>query len=324
MKESEIRPRELFNKYLELAQKDVETYFSNCEYSERKCPACADDGSFNFKKKGFDYHLCSQCDTLYVNPLPEDAAFINYYSESPSTRFWATDFFKHTEEARREKIFIPRVNLVREIISRYSDDFKNLVDIGAGYGTFAQEIKKRDRLNVYTIEPNKDLGEVLQKKGLELIPKFIQDVSREDLPIGKSCFTCFELVEHLCDPRAFFESLLRLMKKDDIVIFTTLNCMGLDIMVLWDESKAIHPPHHIVFFNPKSIRILLENIGYKILEIKTPGKLDVDILSNNRSKIKDRFWKHFIDNSSEEQRELMQDFIEKNCLSSHMMVIAQK
>jgi len=324
MKESEIRPQEIFNKYLELAEKDVETYFSNCKYHERKCPACGEEGKFEFKKKGFDYYMCHSCRTLYVNPLPEEDAFIRYYSESPSTKFWATDFYKHTENARREKIYAPRAGMLSEIISKYNKEIKNIIDIGGGYGTFAEELNKDDAYDVYVIEPNKDLGEVLTDKKLNLIPKFLEDVSKADLPDGAKCFTSFELVEHLTNPRKFFETLFGAMDDGDLLVFTTLSGMGLDILVLWNKSKAVHPPHHINFFNPSSIKGFLASIGFEVLEVKTPGKLDIDILCNNKKDIHDRFWGYFIETADEELKNSMQEFIQNNNLSSHMLIVAQK
>ena len=49
-----------------------------------------------------------------------------------------------------------------------------------------------------------------------------------------------------------------------------------------------------------------------------------DILKNNQELIKDRFWKTFIKNSTEESRERMQSLISKEGLSSHMMIVCQK
>jgi hypothetical protein len=100
--------------------------------------------------------------------------------------------------------------------------------------------------------------------------------------------------------------------------------MGVDIQTLWEDSKAISPPMHLNFFNPKSIFILLEDVGYKVLEISTPGKLDIDIMNNSKDKIKDRFWENFVEYSNEKEKENMQTFLSENGLSSHMMIICKK
>lgn len=324
MKESEIRPAEIFNKYLELAEKDVKTYFSGCRFNERNCPACGEKGGPEFSKKGFDYCLCPGCGTLFVNPLPEAEAFSRYYTESPSTRFWATDFYKHTEEARRKKIFVPRAKTVREIIEANNPLIRNIVDIGAGYGTFAEEISKEGKFNAHAIEPNRDLLSVLKKKGIPAIPKFLENVEPGELPEGPSCFTSFELAEHLTEPGAFFSNLHRIMKDGDLAVITTLNGQGLDILVLWEKSKSVHPPHHINFFNTTSLARLAENTGFRVVEVTTPGKLDIDILKNSREDVKDRFWKYFVENADEELSERMQSLVRESKLSSHMMIVLRK
>ncbi len=61
-----------------------------------------------------------------------------------------------------------------------------------------------------------------------------------------------------------------------------------------------------------------------MLEVTTPGKLDVDIMRNNRQHIKDRFWLAFIEQASDEQMKNMQLALAENGLSSHMMVVCRK
>jgi len=60
-----------------------------------------------------------------------------------------------------------------------------------------------------------------------------------------------------------------------------------------------------------------------LIEVATPGKLDIDILYNNRSLIKDRFWKTFVDQTTETERQTWQGFIARNGWSSHMSVVCR-
>ena len=66
--------------------------------------------------------------------------------------------------------------------------------------------------------------------------------------------------------------------------------VGLDIRLLWENSKSVVPPHHLNFFNPSSLKRLAEATGFECLQVSTPGELDIDIIYNNRSLIQDRFW----------------------------------
>ena len=116
MKESEIRPQELFNRYLELSRSDNENFFSDHRhFVEVACPAC--DGSGHepgLTKLTFSYRLCSDCGSLYLSPRPPIAMYDLYYRESESIKFWGTHFCKETAEPRREKILRPRAKLVED------------------------------------------------------------------------------------------------------------------------------------------------------------------------------------------------------------------
>jgi hypothetical protein len=128
----------------------------------------------------------------------------------------------------------------------------------------------------------------------------------------------------LHNPAIFLKQLKTLMESGDLFIFTTLSGTGVDIQVLWEESKSVTPPHHLNFLNPGSVEILLARLGLEVLEVTTPGKLDIDILVNNYSLIKDRFWQTFIAQASEAQKEQWQAMISESGWSSHMMVVCRK
>jgi hypothetical protein len=83
-------------------------------------------------------------------------------------------------------------------------------------------------------------------------------------------------------------------------------------------------PHHLNFFNPHSIKILIERTGLKVLQVTTPGKLDIDILSSNINLIKDRFLKTFVRHASDTEKLKWQNLISDSGWSLHMMICCQK
>lgn len=323
MKELEIRPQAIFDEYLRLAEIDATIFFGDATRTELSCPACDAAGYPVFIKCGFTYTECHDCFTLYVSPRPVRSAFERYYTDSPSTRYWANAFYKETETARREKIWKPKAELIKDKITQFPD-INKIVDIGGGYGTFAEEIRRITGYTVTIIEPSKHLAEVCRGKGFSVIEKFLENIDSSDLGKGQRCFVSFELFEHLYDPTEFLRCLSGLLTKEDIFIFTTLNGTGVDIQVLWEHSKAVAPPHHLNFFNPLSIRILFESCGYEPLEISTPGKLDVNIIENNIQHVADRFWHTFFRIASDTDKLDLQEYISAHLLSSHMMVICRK
>lgn len=322
MKEEEIRPRKIFDEYLRLASNDADKYFSSSQRFEITCPACGGEGKYSFSKHGFSYNECPVCRTLFVSPRPSAESFYRYYKESDSAQFFATTFYKETADARREKLWRPKALMINEKLKQYGADRHSVIDIGGGYGIFAEEYSRLTGIPVAVIEPGPGLADTCRRKGFSVIESFLEKVTEEQLPEGPKAFVSFELFEHLHDTGVFLQHLRSLMHSGDIFIFTTLSGTGVDIQTLWEDSKSVSL-QHLNLFNPKSIQILVERIGLLLIEVTTPGKLDMDILFNNRSLIKERFWKTLVDQTTESERLKWQDFIAQNGWSSHMSVVCR-
>ena len=140
--------------------------------------------------------------------------------------------------------------------------------------------------------------------------------------------TSFEVFEHVYSPENFLKSVRKILKPRGIFLFTTLTIDGFDLQVLWSKSKIICPPLHINFFSKRGFGCLLEKCGFSLIEISTPGRLDVDIVLNASKENKNlklpRFFRHLLDVADDDARGAFQTFLRDNLLSSHVMVIAQK
>ena len=103
MKEEEIRPQKIFDEFLRLSKKDIEEFFIDSFLENSPCPACDNFGEFVFTKNGFQFQICSQCNTLFVSPRPSAENFTKYYQESSASKYWVTTFYKETVKARKER-----------------------------------------------------------------------------------------------------------------------------------------------------------------------------------------------------------------------------
>jgi SAM-dependent methyltransferase len=136
-----------------------------------------------------------------------------------------------------------------------------------------------------------------------------------------------ELFEHLFSVDLFLEAVSKALRPEGYFIFSTLSMTGWDILVLRGHSNSVSPPHHINFLNPRSIELLAERNGWRVIDLFTPGELDVDIVVNfakcNPSIELDRFAREILV-SDEKTQNAFQKFLADNRLSSHMWVVIQK
>lgn len=324
--EEEIRPEKIFDEYLRLTAIDTQSYFNEVARVDICCPACGGSGKDWVEKSGFSYKACPDCLSVFVSPRPVIDAFNAYYTDSPSTKYWATTFYKVTEASRREKLWKPKAQMVKERILQFGGNnaIKYIIDIGGGYGVFDEEIKKIMDIDAIVVEPSVHLAEICRQKGMQVIEKFMEEITIGELPLGRKCYVSFELFEHLHDPSIFLKTVYENMSPGDMFIFTTLSGMGIDIQLLGEHSKSLSPPHHLNFLNPKSISALLERNGFTVLEAITPGKLDVDIIRKNVQFVKEPFWNKVLNYLSENELANLQEDIAKAGLSSHMMITCMK
>ncbi len=193
LKQHDIRPANLFQTYLDLAAEDLNNFFADAPRDPMACPACDSEGELAFQKLGFSYQECQQCWPLWVSPRPPFETFVSFYSNSASSRYWAEVFYPAVETVRREKLWRPKAQQVADIAGGLSVAFNNIIDIGGGSSTFAEEFRALSDLSIVVIEPSPESAAACRERGITVIESFLEDVEPNELPQGHSIFTSFEL-----------------------------------------------------------------------------------------------------------------------------------
>jgi len=327
MKEADIRPDDIFQRYLELSAADADIHFNGVERSTIDCVACGcSDNTHQFEKSGFGFALCNRCGTLFQSPRPPIAAFEAFYRDSVSSRYWAQTFFPAVAEARRERIFRPRVDRLSDLCVRKNVKVERLIDIGAGYGIFLEEWGKRfPDVKLVAVEPSQNLAQVCRAKGFEVAEELAENVRGYDGYADLAA--CFEVLEHVYEPVSMIRTLSKLVKPGGYVFVTSLGVDGFDIQTLWEKSNSISPPHHINFLSVAGFKAAFERAGLEDIDVSTPGKLDVDIVRNAYKRDpaileNNRFARFMV--GDETRAASFQTYLSQNQMSSHVWALARR
>ena len=329
MKEEEIRPDYLKVDQAAVVASDIKRLLSHKhKFILVACPACGSHSSTQiFKKQGLQYTICNDCETVYINPRPTPEILEMYYRTSKHYEYWNKYIFPASEAARRKKIFRPRVRKVIEFCKHYGLQPKTLLEVGAGFGTFCEEvIKTKFFSRVIAIEPTPDLAETCRKRGIEVIEKPVEEVKLKN--IRPDVVASFEVIEHLFRPQDFIKSCAALLPKGGIIVLTCPNVKGFDMEVLGKFSGSFDN-EHLNYFHPKSLAVLLKKLGFEVIDISTPGKLDVELvrkaaLEGKINVSKQPFLRHILIEQWEESGQAFQQFLSDNMLSSHMWIAGRK
>ena len=328
MKEQDIRPAEIFEKYLELSRADAVTRFGDrSAWAAVPCPGCGHgEATESFVKDGFTYVECAACGSLFTSPRPSSKALEAFYGDSPSATYWAEVFFPASVAARREHIFAPRAERILQLMDQRQHPLGTVIDVGAGYGLFLEEVRKRrPTIRLLAVEPGTRLATICRQAGFETMQ---EPVERAGAWAGcGDVVTCFEVFEHVYSTISFASSLAALVAPGGYLVLTTLGIDGFDLQVLWEKSKSISPPHHLNFLSCGGFTRLFERAGFSDVEVLTPGRLDVDIVLNasrlDPTVVGSRFLRRLLD-SEQHTRDAFQQFLVDHRLSSHTWVLARR
>lgn len=325
---NDIRPSEIMINFKGTLLEDIKYLIKQKSgFIKIKCPACNKSESIvKFRKYSMIFHECRHCRTVYTNPRPTEKILADFYKQSKCYKYWNDVIFPASEKARREKIFKPRVNKILEICKKYSVPTKTLVEVGAGFGTFLEELRSRKVFSsMVGIEPTPNLARTCRNKNLIIIEKSIEEVPPNSLKAD--IIVNFEVIEHIFSPKKFLQSCNNILKRGGILVITCPNILGFDIQTLGAISDTIDA-EHLNYFNPESLAHLLEETGFAVIEKKTPGVLDADLVRNKilskEFELHNPLLKMILVEKWTKVGSYFQEFLQNNLLSSNMMLVARK
>jgi len=325
-KENDIRPLDLQLKQVEYIQKDIEYLLKEKDdFVDINCPVCSSENkNIKFTKNGFKYTECQNCTMLYVTPRPTFDILKSFYSNSVNYKFFNDYIFPASIDIRREKIFKPRVETVIKLCKENKISTNSILEIGAGYGLFLEEMKKKDIFkNIMGVEASDSLHERSKELGFNVYNGIFEELVIDE---KFNVIVSFEVIEHIFNPKSVLINFFDILEDNGLLLMTFPNYNGFDISTLMEVSDTIDH-EHLNYFNEKSIELLLGEIGFKDIRITTPGVMDVDLVRNKilDNKFKpDLFINDICVNKYEELGDKFQNFLIDNKLSSNMMVTARK
>jgi SAM-dependent methyltransferase len=328
-KEDDIRPQALMKGQAEMLAADINRLLKyKNDFINVVCPACGSDESHKtYEKYEIQFVVCDRCKTVYANPRPRPEQLEEYYAQSENYAYWNKYIFPASEGVRREKIFKPRVQSVIEICQNLNIPTNTLLEVGAGFGIFCDELKKTGVFHrIIGVEPTPDLAQTCCDLGIEIIENPIEKVHLDNEVID--VIVNFEVIEHLFCPRDFLVKCYELLSDRGVLILTCPNSQGFDIATLGQKSSAVDN-EHLNLFNINSLTILLESCGFKVITQQTPGKLDAElvrkqIILGELDVSNQPFLNQVLVEQWDQVGESFQNFLSENLLSSNMLLVGQK
>jgi len=144
-----------------------------------------------------------------------------------------------------------------------------ILDVGCSSGAFLKSARKL-KFNVEGVEPALAAVTTARNSGFKVYEGTVdhKDIQKNHFNV----LTLFEVIEHLDNPRSLLAQCKDILKPGGILVIGTGNTDSWTQKVLgnrWEYYDMDQHGGHISFFNPRSIRLLAEDVGFKVVAIKT-------------------------------------------------------
>jgi len=141
----------------------------------------------------------------------------------------------------------------------------NLLDVGAGTGYFANEMKNRN-WNVSAIEKNAEARQFI-KENWNIEAQ--DDDALFSLPENSfDVITLWHVLEHLEHLNEVMKKLHSLLKNDGTLVIALPNADSYDARKYKSFWAAYDLPRHLWHFSPKTFSLLASNNGFEIIKTK--------------------------------------------------------
>ena len=242
----------------------------------QSCPICSSGiGKWRTKfnrNKEYNIDICQACGYAFVNPRPSFDFLMNYYRTSghePGGIENATNAITLnsilSSESRDPNSTVDAKRMFRSVKSLYKKEGDlNFLDVGCGYGFFSKEALENG-FRVYALElAELERNIAKQMTGVDAVASSFEDFTAD--PNYFSVILMSQILEHVLDVNEWIEKAHNLLQSRGILIIALPNFGSIFRKILQENEPFITPPTHLNFFNNKSLTLLLEKHGFRVVE----------------------------------------------------------
>ncbi|MCR5799059.1 MAG: class I SAM-dependent methyltransferase [Lachnospiraceae bacterium] len=297
------------NKEIDIAKEYVNAHPSS-KNSKKECPVChIPSGEYYYTKWGVDYLCCMNCRSIYA--VCDDSIAKDYQNLSELITLRVDKTYQNELLKNREEMWGEFIEWAEYRAFRFLRKNKglNIVDIGNRMEGYSNMIKAAPFCERY------DLRDSILCSDSHTINKGEADI-----------VFWFDQLQKELNPSEKISMIRKELKECGLLFVGTRAGSGFDIITLKEKNTNIYPYEHILLVSVKGLTKLLEDNGFEVLEITTPGVMDVKYVKESIEEVGDRegFVRYLLEESSPGILQDFQRFLQKGCLSSFVRVIARR
>jgi SAM-dependent methyltransferase len=245
----------------------------NNRYSGDFCPACgssdfrslfqAADRLFATTPKKFLVVECSTCRLIRLYPWPTLEELRAYY---PANYWFSPDegAADRLEDIYRRLVLQDHLGFVLSALRGL--DSGPVLDVGCGGALFGRLLRERGHQCLGLDFSDQAARVGWQRNG---VPVAVGDFSVAPFaPATFAAITMFHVLEHLYEPVAYIQSVIKYLRPGGKLIVQVPNAASWQFLMFGENWNGVDVPRHLIDFRDRDVDALLEHCGLEVLRHK--------------------------------------------------------
>lgn len=277
------------------------------------CPACGAPArsGHSFSMAPLHFTRCRGCNSIYASKIPDEAVLER--QRLALAEFAGQD---HPLPAPSSAEFVSILNWMALTEARYGQPLERVMDYRfcSGAPGWQEAVVGLDNGHAWSFVPLR----------LEHAPHGTLVQQLDENP--PAAILVMAEMDRVADPVA----LLRIIKErtaPGTLVFVGSSCAdGLEYEILGGDSPSFVALDRLTVFSIEGFSLLVQKLGFTLLELSTPGRLDSVILSDYFRKSDHAllpFWSRFFRNADKEQLQDMQILLQRSLNSGVMRCVLE-
>lgn len=229
------------------------------------CPLCNRSATKANQVNRYKYYRCAPCNLLFLFPQPSKTQIDKYYKSN----------FDYVAGKANEIAIRVRARNILKTLKKINPLGSNLLDIGSGYGYFAEEAHNIG-IDTSAIEPSRSFHSSSMyrpacRQGRYINIALYKENFDSFLSRNKNrrydYITIIHVIEHMNNPQNMIRSACKLLSPKGILYIETPNLDSYLYKAEQNNYTFLTPPDHLWIFSKKSIQTI------------TPPKYQIDKVS---------------------------------------------
>lgn len=319
---ADLRPTSISGAYDEARGREARELIlrEGVVWTSRRPPLEGDTAEPAFVADGLSFHHARGCGSLFASPVPSQKELDELSRSSEALRLRREHFLSLLSGDQRSALHQPLIRWLEEIIDEQStkpnhigffgDDDTGVLDL------VCQAVGARQCTVVDQCfgQPSHITPQAIAAEGVH------DDTFDMILDLGS--------LERRSDPTDRIAQWMRTLRPGGLLALTTSSASSLEYRLLGPRAPSFVALDRLTVLSIPALETLLRQYSFEVLELSTPGRLDVEMLRLALEHGKDvrgvDFWRHALAHGSEHMVRDLQLWLQRNRLSSYARVVARK